>query len=218
MKNLKPFMIAAALVALALAPAAAESREKVTKPRSNEVVLVARFVLTPSLDRDFYSHYVSFKAPGVEAQADKSLKGKTPDDSVYIQYGEVGKNFTFAKTRYEYVKTAYAGSLGEIGYFKVAIPKDRQIRLDSARVYVVDNGFLYFDLPIFRKIAVPEGSNYVYLGTFTYSIKDEYFSIGDISLSDEFDAATVAVAKAYGPDAQLVRVNLLSLEDPAPKK
>jgi hypothetical protein len=218
MKTLKSFIVVAALVVLALAPVAAEKKEAITKPRSSEVVLVARIIVNPPIDREFYSHYVSFTAPGVEAKADKSLKGKTPDDSVYLQFGEVGKGFTFAKTEYVYAKSAYFGTIGDIGFLKMPIPKNRQIRLDFARVYAVDNAFLYFDLPLYRGITVPDGANYVYLGTFTYSVKDEFFTVSDISRSDEFDAAAVAVAKEFGDKAQLVRVNLLDLEDPSKKK
>jgi hypothetical protein len=209
MKTRANLILAAAMAVLALAPAAA--KDKVVKPRSNEVILVARFVASPSIDRDFYSHYVSFEAPGVSAKADRSLKGKIPDDSVYLETNEPNAAPVWAKWN-------YMGSIGEFGFAKVSIPKKREIQLDGARVYIVDNGFLYFDLPVGRKISVPEGVNYVYLGTFTYSVKDEFFTISDISKSDEFDAAAVAVAKAYGKEAQLTRANLLALDDPTKKK
>ena len=65
---------------------------------------------------------------------------------------------------------------------------------------------------------MPEGVNYVYLGTFTYSIKDEFFNISDIAKSDEFDDASAAVLKAFGKDAQLPRANLLSLDPETEKK
>jgi hypothetical protein len=218
MKTLKLFSLAAALLVLALAPAAAEKEKKVTKPRASEVVLVARIIVSPSIDRDFYSHYVTFKAPGVEATVDRSLKGKIPDDSVYLELGDATKSYSFMGDKYVPVNRQYLGTLGEIGLLKTSIPKSRQIRLDLARVYVVDNGFLYFGLPLFRSITVPEGVNYVYLGTFTYTLKNEFFDVSGIARSDEFDAAAAAVAKTYGPDAQLVRVNLLELEDPTKKK
>jgi hypothetical protein len=218
MKTLKSIIFAATLIVLALAPAAAEKVKKVTKPRSSEVVLVARIIVSPSIDTEFYSHYVSFEAPGVEATADKSLKGKTPDSSVYLELGDATKSMSFAGNKYVRANRVYLGSLGNIGLLKTDLPKSRQIRLDVARVYIVDNGFLYFELPIYRSITVPEGANYVYLGTFTYTLKNEFFEISDISRSDEFDAAAAAVAKAYGPEAQLVRVNLLDLKDPSEKK
>jgi hypothetical protein len=208
MKTRAALILTAAMAVLALAPAAA--KDKITKPRSSEVVLVARFVVSPGIDRDFYSHYVAFKAPGIEAEADKSLKGRVPDESVYLQTQEPDKSAWRMTWN-------YTGSLGEVGFAKVSIPKKREIQVNGARVYLVDNAFLYFDLPIVRKISVPEGVNYIYLGTFTYSIKDEYFTISDIAKSDEFDAAAEAVAKAYGKDAQLTRANLLAL-DPADAK
>jgi hypothetical protein len=209
MKKLTILILAASLTAAALAPAAAE--DKVSKPRSSEVVLVARFVVSPAIDREFYSHYVTFEAPGISAKPDKKLKGKTPDDTIYLETNEPNKAEMWAKWN-------KLGIVGEIGFVKVSIPKKREIELDDARVYVVDNDFLYFDLPVLRKISVPEGVNYVYLGTFTYSVKDEFFMISDIAHSDEFDDAAVAVTKAFGKDAELTRVNLLPLDDPAGKK
>jgi hypothetical protein len=209
MKARSALILSAAMAVLAIAPAAA--KDKISKPRSSEVVLVARFVVSPGLDRDFFSHYVAFKAPGIEAVADKSLKGKVPDDSVYLQTQEPDK-VAWRMT------WNYTGSLGEIGFAKVPIPKKREIQVNGARVYLVDNAFLYFDLPIVRKIAVPEGVNYVYLGTFTYSLKDEFFTISGADKSDEFDAAAEAVAKAYGKEAQLTRANLLALDRPEEKK
>lgn len=210
MKTKASLLIAVALAALALSPAAAADK-KPTKPRANEVVLVARFVVSPSLNREFYANYAAFKAPGIEATVDKKLKGKTPDDSVYIQTRTPGK------ADIEAVKT-YSAALGEIGFVKLTIPKNREIQIDGARVYIVDNGFLFFDLPLVRKIVVPEGANYVYLGTFTYSLKDEFFNIADISKSDDFDSALAATQKAYGDGAELVRANLLDLAEPGPKK
>jgi hypothetical protein len=200
-------ILTAALAAIALAPAAA--KDKITKPRSNEVVLVARFVVSPGLDRDFYSHYTAFKAPGIVVPVNKSLKGKTPDDTVYLQTQLPDKDFQW--------KWDYMGALGEVGFAKVSIPKKREIQVNGARVYVVDNDYLFFDLPIVRKISVPEGVNYIYLGTFTYSLKNEFFMISDIAKSDEFDAAAEMVAKTYGKEAQLTRANLIAL-DPAEAK
>lgn len=207
MKRNAALLIALALSALVLAPAAAADK-KPTKPRSNEVVLVARFAVSPSIDREFYSNYVAFKAPGIEATVDKKDKGRTPDDSVYLE-----TNSQIGGTYYTAAKN-YLAALGEIGFVKIQIPKSREIQINGARVYVVGNGFLYFDLPIGAKIVVPEGANYVYLGTFSYSLKDEYFRIGGASKSDEFDAAAVALAKEYGEGAQLVRANLLDLSAP----
>jgi hypothetical protein len=211
MKNKASLLIALALAALALAPAAAADK-KPTKPRANEVVLVARFVVSPTPDRDFFSHYAAFKAPGVEASVDRSLKGKTPDDSVYLETNVPGSN-----SYYSAVRTRLS-SLGELGFVKIQIPKNREIQIDGARVFLVDNGFLFFDLPIMSKIVVPEGANYVYLGTFSYSLANEFFNIASISKSDEFDAALVATQKAYGDGAELVRANLLDLSAPGADK
>jgi hypothetical protein len=202
MKKQAIFILAVSLVVVALSPIGAE--DKVSKPRSDEVVIVARLVVTPAINRDFYSHYVSFDVPGFEAKPNRSWKGKLPDDLVYLQTKEPGENIARSKCY-------LLGAVGDIGFAKVSIPTNREIEVVGGVVNMVDNDFLFFDLPILRKIVVPAGVNYIYLGTFTYTMKDEFFNISEISNSDEFDAAVVMVKKTFGDGANLVRVNLLDL-------
>jgi hypothetical protein len=206
MKSKATLILSAALAVLALVPAAAADK-KISKPRSNEVVLVARIIVSPAIDREFYSHYVYANMVPIY----KAFKGKLPDDQVFLETNTPGKSDDAAEQN-------LVGDLGDVGFAKVAIPKKREIQIDGSKVQIVGNAYLSFYLPLNRKIIVPEGVNYVYLGTFTYSVKDEFFNVSDISRSDEFDAAAIAVEKAFGKDAQLTRANLLALEDPTKKK
>jgi hypothetical protein len=220
MKSNKTLIMSAMLVAFVLASSFAESgeRKKVTKPGSNEVVIVIRAAIDPPVDRDFYSNYKVIKSPGLDMKPDKKRKGKTPKDEVVIEFGETDKSITLDKKEFVYMRRAYMGSLGEFGYFKVEIPKNREIRLDQMQVYIDDSPVLYYKLPLHCGIAVPKGTRYVYLGNFTYTIADEFFTISGATRSDEFEAAAAVVAKQFGAKAKLERVNPIALEDTGKKK
>jgi len=202
--------IASALLAGLLVLAAASAEPKVSKPRSSEVVIVFRVEVKPDVDRDFYSNYASFSSPWVSAALPRGLKkGELPADSLSFVWFEDG---AYLGTR------VYLGPAAGLQMVKISIPKNRTIDLASLRYFLYDNSYLYFDLPVLRKIVVPEGANYVYVGTFTYTIADEYFRISDITLSDEYDGAHAQVAKVYGESARLLRVNLIKLDPDQDKK
>lgn len=200
--NMKRITSIVAAGLLVLSAASAEPR--VSKPRSSEVVIVFRVAITPDVDRDFYSNYASFRSPWVSAALPRGLKkGELPADSMSFVWFEDGASMG---TR------VYLGPAAGLQMVKVSIPKNRTLDLVSLRYFLYDNSYLYFDLPVLRKIVVPEGANYVYVGTFTYTLADEYFRIADITLSDEYDGAQAQVAKVYGESARLLRVNLIKLD------
>jgi hypothetical protein len=179
------------------------------KPRASEVVIVARFELSPALDRNFFSAYTVIKTPYVEMGSKPKKGAEAPADTLAL-YTKNPSNKDKSAIVYPDAVNDF-GVLGETSYAKLPIPKSREIVLNYVRVYIVNNPLLFLDLPIQRKIVVPEGVNYVYLGTFTYQIENEYFDIKDISLSDEFDGAKDYVAKTFGAGAELSRVNLQKL-------
>lgn len=202
--------IASALFAGLLVLASASAEPKATKPRSSEVIIVFRVAVRPDVDRDFYSNYASFRSPWVSAALPRGLgKDEFPADSLSFVWFEDGASMG---TR------AYLGPAEGLQMVKVGIPKNRTIDLASLRYFLYDNSYLYFDLPVMRKIVIPEGANYVYVGTFTYTIADEYFRISDITLSDEYDGAQAQVAKVYGESARLLRVNLIKFDPEQDKK
>lgn len=180
------------------------------KPRASEVVIVARFEISPALDRDFFSNYAYIKTPYVE-MGSKPKKGETPADTLVLHSENPANKPNSVVMLFD--QQSDFGALGETGYAKLSIPKSREIVLKFVRVYIVNNPLLYLDLPIQRKIVVPEGVNYVYLGTFSYQMENEYFDIKGISLSDEYDGAKDYVAKTFGSAAGLNRVKLQKLEE-----
>jgi len=212
MKRTRAFAAFLCFIALSLVAGAAE--EKISKPRGSEVIIVARIQISPALNRDFFSHYASFETPYLKASVSKDVKkGEIPNDTLalFIKDNRPGLHLASNVDNGGYLSGSF-GKVGEISLAKTAIPKNREIEIGYVRVYVVDNGFLFFDVPIDRKIVVPEGVNYVYLGTITCTLANEYFDIADISMSDEFDGAQAYVAKTFGAQAQLVRVNLLAVD------
>lgn len=201
------------LALLCLLPLLASAETKVVKPRPGEVVVVARFGVTPGLDRDFFSHYATFETPYVKMSLGKGYKkGDIPPDTIQLVTTDRDKKGFQLGTVWTNETSTPLGKLGDISMAKLTIPKSREIELSYVRVYIVDSAFLYFDLPLNRKITVPEGVNYVYLGSFNYELANEYFDIKSISKDDEFDGAQAALAATYGPEARLVRVNLKEIE------
>jgi hypothetical protein len=209
---MKKTRIAAALAILScLCLSGLSAADKLAKkPRASEVVIVARFEISPALDRNFFSNYAYIKTPYVE-MGSKPKKGETPADTLVLYTGNPANKANSVVMYYD--QQTDFGALGETGYAKLSIPKSREIVLKYVRVYIVNNPLLFLDLPIQRKIVVPEGVNYVYLGTFGYEMENEYFDIKSISLSDEFDGARDYVAKTFGAGAELSRVNLQKLEE-----
>jgi len=212
MKRTRAFAAFLCFIALSLVSGFAE--DKISKPRGSEVIIVARIQISPAPNRDFFSHYASFETPSTKVSVSRSVrKGDIPNDTLALftkdQYPKMrfGNVMDFSG----YSSTAF-GNLGDVSLAKFSIPKNREIEIGYVRVYVVDNGFLFFDVPINRKIVIPEGVNYVYLGTIACTMANEYFEISDISISDEFDGAQAYVAKTFGAQAQLVRVNLLAVD------
>jgi hypothetical protein len=197
--------LAVAMVVLALSPVAA--KDKFPKPKSNEIVIVARIVIEPSINDEFYAHYADILKDGISnITLTHNKKDEAPSHCFDIFLSRAGKS--------DYYQQQYSGGkLGEVNYLKRSIPKDRMMEIAGMRIFIFGNPFLYIDLPIFHDINIPEGTNYVYLGTFILKTKDEYFNVSEISQVDEYDAAVKAVERDYGPSAQLVRVNLLDIPE-----
>lgn len=188
------------LIALPLAWA----QEKYTKPRANEVVVVVKFQIDPPIDNQFFSHYATMSVPGLKVTQDKEKRGEyRPTNPVFSSNPSLG----LAGYRFDGI----VGDMGALTAVTMPIPKNHIIPLEWLQVDLQANPALFFDIDFSRQIVIPEGVNYVYLGTITFSRSGDYFKIGDFVLTDEFDIAKAWVTKSYSPDASLVRVNLQNL-------
>lgn len=74
-----------------------------------------------------------------------------------------------------------------------------------------ENREAQFFLPLDIKIKIPQDTQYVYLGTFEYTLDYELMPT-NIKSYDEFDQAKKQIKRATGKDVDLIRVELESIE------
>lgn len=181
----------------------ASAEQKFPKPKKTEVVVIARAIVDPQINDEFFAKYHDLESRSIVK--DKKVKDSEKNTTVSLACG------------YGYRR---AWGLAEVkdGTFvalKVSVPKDRILRFPLFECYPANYAFLKFYLPVSAQIMVPEGVNYVYLGTFTYKVRGLNFEVIDMKLIDEFDAASAFVAEKYGKDAKLMRVPLGPIEEVA---
>jgi hypothetical protein len=170
---------------------------KAKLPKANQVVVVARFSMIPDLDLDFFWKFSSEYQP---EWSKVSWINRAEGASLGL---EIRSNW---ETYFNF------GTLGELSAAVLPIPKDRTIIIKDVSAELFSNQWLIFKLPLYCKIVIPEGANYVYIGSLDYVTKDEFLEIQSINRRDEYDLARDFVHKNYSVDAQLVRVNLLDLD------
>ncbi len=192
MRRASKICVAVAILAI-LAVTTITAQAKTKAPGKNQVLLVGRCTIGSTLDDAFYARYFSYdKNPPPKHQISQ------------IKKIPISKTETYDEP---------IGTLGDLYYMLMDVPSDGVIRLPGLKLYLFGNERASLFLPMPVSIKVPEGSKYLYLGTFTYAFADEYFMIKDISRSDEFDEASVAVKKLYGEKTELSRAVLMQNRD-----
>ena len=184
---------------LALAPVVV-AQPKAIKPRKNEVVLIGRFSMMPAINLDFF--WEAYK----ESDMDTRKREKTAKSWLEYYLGSQRKT----QKRED---TLQISDLGNLSTALVAIPTDRTIFLKNVQIRLFGLEEFFITLPIYSKIVLPEGSNYVYIGSLEYVSEGEFLELKTVNLRDEFDDALAFVRRTYGEDAKLVRVNLIAEEE-----
>jgi len=185
---MKRTIAAALFLSLAIAlPGAAQ--ETPVRPKANEVVFVAKVRVQPAIPEAFFAGYS-------DARPDK-----IPATTAYLSLSAKGSAWGGLASP--------IGPLNRFGYVTMRLPKDRAFSFPDLRVYILDNGYFSITLPVDLEFTVPEGAQYVYLGTFVFVYSDEYFTPVSLSRVDEFDEALAGLKAALGPDARLVRAALV---------
>ncbi len=199
--NKKIILISVILAVAVMSIATAE--QKFPKPKKNEVVVIARAIVDPPVNDEFFAQYHNLESRSI--LKDKKIKDSEKKTSASLACG------------YGYKRTWGLAEVKDGVYvaIKVSIPKDKILRFPLFECYPANYAFLKFYLPVSAQIMVPEGVNYVYLGTFTYKVRGLNFEVIDMKLIDEFDAASAFVAEKYGKDAKLMRVPLGPIEEVA---
>ncbi len=188
-------------------PLCAQSNN-VERPEDDEVIIVSRVIVTPAIDTAFYQKYSYFKISIMKWGS--SAANATKDPLSPLLYIDLGPVKIKKDSKDATIKNYKFGRIGDIAWVKIKIPSSREIYVSGFTVQIADADYLYFNLPVNGCISIPPKTNYVYLGTMSYSITDEYFSIdmGKSGVRDQFDEAVQLIKKRYGDNTRLERVQL----------
>lgn len=181
----KTRIICLVLLALCLASlGAAEKKRK--KPTKSEVVVVASVQISPAPDYAFFANYNGYDP-----------KEKTPFEP-HVELVSEKKG------------TGETGPIGKVASYTFKLPKGRELLLYGFSAQLSSFHDTSVILPVLATIAVPEGTNYVYIGALDYKRSNDYFDIDAIEQSDDFDGAKEWVRREYGDEAAaaLIRVPL----------
>jgi hypothetical protein len=63
----------------------------------------------------------------------------------------------------------------------------------------------HLKLPFGKEITIPEGAQYVYIGSLVYELDPKTFQVKSLKILDEYESAQAAVKKLVGKDVELVR-------------
>lgn len=109
----------------------------------------------------------------------------------------------------------YCKKEGDFFFVYCTYPKkERKINFNG--FYYLPYGIFdaYIVLPFMKEIIVPEGADYVYIGTLEYDIDPETFQVKSMKLIDEYDEANIATPKILKKKkAELIRLPGNSLRD-----
>lgn len=182
--------IIAALLCFAAVYADDIEAGSIKEPGKNKVVLIGR---------------VSFKTP-IDIEARRATMG---GDIKAIRIGNKEKKNLYT------IKDAgllQAWELEEPFYYTEKVEKDGTVTIRYSRCTLFGNPYVYFDLPMGVKVAIPEEAKYVYVGNFEYDL-DYALRIVGFNHIDEFDLAQKQINRATGKDVELVRGELTFLSE-----
>ncbi|MBP5587780.1 MAG: hypothetical protein J6X37_03535 [Treponema sp.] len=172
----------------------------IDKPKTNEVIIVARIHFSTDADRKWYldafdvpeelreypDTYCFPLCPSVVTT--EETKKKTGADSYDIK---------------EFEKTAWAVN-GDYVFAKYTLGSNRTIYFSSATVFLNSSYNLPVKLPMGIQVKIPEDEKYVYIGDFYYSAKGAAFDV-TVSVKDELADAQKALDKVTKEKCTLCR-------------
>ncbi len=167
-------------------------------PREKEVVIAVRLVMEPQIDDEFYSQYWHIRSKLVRISGRRVQEGEVVSSTASLETGNDIWSY----------KNLPLGNVGSFATVKFKIPKERTVHVNGFYVEPADIGLFRIGLPIMAQFDVPEGVNYVYLGTFVCAWEGSQFEIKSIKRVDEYEQAQQIVRQRYGADARLLRVPL----------
>jgi len=167
--------------------------EKIAMPGKSDVLIVGRISVKADEDMQFYAKTRNVNPENLGKDA--VLLISASDDSQRQIYTD-----------------------GEFFFVKYRLPKNRHIQFDSVPYYFFADKKTSLILPLGFSIDVPKDVNYVYIGSFTYNITGDDFTVKNITVSDEYDQAQQLTDKITGKNnIELCRVELKAYDEKAAK-
>lgn len=180
-------------------------------PKQSEVVIVSRVELTPTPRDSFYLQYRAINENNYYSYIWDVVKGQDKTTTM-LAVAE------FKRRDYYLNKEFFLGIDRGIDSIKVDIPNDRVIKLTYMKVNLANLNIFSVILPLQVEFTVPEGVNYVYIGSFEYECKGFGLEITGVKSTDEYDKAAEFVRAKYGQNASLARVPLRQISEEDRKK
>lgn len=180
----------------------------IDKPKSNEVIIVARINFSTDADRKWYldafdvpeelrnypdTYTLPLCPPQIKAGESKKKDGATPYDIK------------------EFEKTSW-GVNGDYVFAKYVLNSDRTIYFSSATIFLNSSYNLPVKLPMGFKVKIPEGEQYIYIGDFYYSAKGPDLNIS-VSIKDSLSDAQKALDNVIKDKCSLCRGIIESIKE-----
>jgi hypothetical protein len=167
--------------------------EKIAMPGKSDVLIVGRISVKADEDMQFYA-----KTRNVNPE------NLTKDAVLLISADDESQRQIYTD--------------GEFFFVKYRLPKNRHIQFDSVPYYFFADKKTSLILPMGFSIDVPKDVNYVYIGSFTYNITGDDFTVKNITVSDEYDQAQQLADKITGKNnIELCRVELKAYDEKTAK-
>lgn len=181
-----------------------KQHKKMPLPGKSEVLVVGRIIVKAEEDMDFYAKTRGVKAENFTKQSVISIP-------MYYDEKEVSKDW--AKSQ----RQIYSD--GEFFFVKYDMPRNRNMQFGAIPYYFFSDRKTQIYLPLDFSFDVPKGVNYVYIGTFTYTVTGDDFTIKNVKVTDEYDQAMEAVKTQFPKkDILLSRVDLKDYDAKKTKK
>lgn len=129
-------------------------------------------------------------------------------------------DLVYPDTLSEYINSRnakkYASKEGDFFFVYCTYPR-KEGKVSFNGFYYLPYGIYdaYITLPFIKEITIPEGADFVYIGTLEYEIDPETFQVKSMKLIDEYDDAKMAVPKILKKkkNAELIRLPEDNLQD-----
>lgn len=194
MKKRNKIIIAASLIlACGTLSLFAKDDKPAAMPKRNEVVIISRAVVSSTIDLD--SRKQGF---GIKEGSDNDIK----EIPMHLEISGSGFSTTMHR----------ADNIGKPTFSVAKVdPKTGKIRIKSFKCFMF--GKYPFYLPVVADVVVPEGEQFVYIGSFEYKL-DYALRITNARRFDEYNEAVKWAKEKFAKDnIEVIRGELVPVEN-----